>query len=316
MHLYAWKKRKFGILRTSLNHISSSSHFDSYCMNTVKERNHDAFIAGLLVAKQYRPVYFAIRAFNVEIAMIKEQIPRNSLQAGKFRFNWWREIIEGIYQGSYIPASNAHPVAQALYYYIPKYNLNRRWFERTMEARQREMINPSFQTLDDIEEYSENAYSSLNYLQLESMNINNEKLFNAASHAGVCIGIVTFLRAFTFHLSNGRLCLPTEIVEKHGLKQEIILNGPQSEQELTALKDAIHDMASQAFAHLEQSKSLFLSTNSSQALDAFLPLVPSSLYLDCLLKNQFDPILSTSDANYVTFRLPWRLLAMKYLKKF
>lgn len=122
------------------NHSTSMTptqklQFDSYCQELVKNHDRESFLSGLLLPKELRGVYFAIHAFNVEIATIRDQIPRNSTQAGRIRFQFWRDSFQNIYNSHGIDPSNNQPVVHALNYYIHKYNLTSRWFERSLEAR-------------------------------------------------------------------------------------------------------------------------------------------------------------------------------------
>lgn len=114
----------------------SIDEIDGYCFDLVKRHDYESFLSGLLVPKKYRGVYFALRAFNVEIATIKDQVPRSQFQAGRIRFQFWKDVLSQIYsdQQCVAPSIN-HPIAKALEYYIPRYNLTSRWFERSVEAR-------------------------------------------------------------------------------------------------------------------------------------------------------------------------------------
>lgn len=113
----------------------STAEFDKYCFETVKTHNYEGFLCGLLLPKEYRGAYFAVHAFNVEIAMIKDQVPRNSAQAGRIRFQFWKDAFHQICFDKKLSPSNTQPIAQALSYYIPKHNLTLRWFERALEVR-------------------------------------------------------------------------------------------------------------------------------------------------------------------------------------
>jgi UDP-N-acetylmuramate-alanine ligase len=53
--------------------------------------------------------------------------------------------------------------------------------------------------MDDLENYAEFAHSSLLYLLLEVLGINNEQIQISASHVGVSSGIVTLLRGYAHH---------------------------------------------------------------------------------------------------------------------
>jgi NADH dehydrogenase [ubiquinone] 1 alpha subcomplex assembly factor 6 len=108
---------------------------DKYCMENVKSHDYESFLGGLLFPKEYRGLYFALHAFNVEIATIRDQVPRNSTNAARIRFLFWKDVFQQIYGGSGLSPSNNQPVAQALSYYIKEHKLTSRWFERALEAR-------------------------------------------------------------------------------------------------------------------------------------------------------------------------------------
>ena len=94
--------------------------------------DYENFMIGLLQPESMRGAYFAIRAFNVEICTIHDQVPQNSPQAGRLRFQFWRDALNQIYSDK---LTTRHPVADALSFYINKHDLTLRWFERSLEAR-------------------------------------------------------------------------------------------------------------------------------------------------------------------------------------
>ena len=127
-----------GFARRCIGTSSNISGADNYCIDLVKKCDFDAYLSGLLVPQSSRAAYFAVRAFNVEIAMIKDQTHGNLL-AGRMRFQWWRDLLDEIYKGGSgvggpsMVANN--PVAQALAAHIHIHDLTARWFERSLDAR-------------------------------------------------------------------------------------------------------------------------------------------------------------------------------------
>jgi NADH dehydrogenase [ubiquinone] 1 alpha subcomplex assembly factor 6 len=87
----------------------------SYCVNLVRERDFDqGYICGLLLPKEARNSYFAMRALNVELASIKDTSamrlrlsqtdvdalptpPPPSILALQLRMQWWRNAIVAIF---------------------------------------------------------------------------------------------------------------------------------------------------------------------------------------------------------------------------
>lgn len=265
----------------------------------------DNYLAGLLVPKQYRAAYFAIRAYNVEIATIKDQMGGNAL-AGRVRFQWWRDVIEEMYSGKASPAQQQQPTALALSYYANKHGLSRRWLDRSLDARQRDASQSQPESLDDLENYAEHGHSSILYALLETMDIRDEEANFMASHVGVASGLTTLLRGFPHHTSKvcgpthtycnyisphvltrnlsllhfpppthplpphdsqRQIYIPAETMRKHALTAGQLLSAsPQRTVEVqTALQNCVFDVASQAHGHLDRARELFVEKKLPRA---------------------------------------------------
>lgn len=107
----------------------------SYCVDLVRQHDYESYLMGLLIPRPHRRSFFAIRAFNIEIAMVKDQVPNNAQHAGRLRFQYWRDALQQIEQQAQLPKYNNQPVALELCRAITKYNLPIRWFERAIESR-------------------------------------------------------------------------------------------------------------------------------------------------------------------------------------
>ena len=96
----------------------------------------------------------------------------------------------------------------------------------------------------------------------------------------------------------------------------VVIKGPKNAEELKALSSAVFDVASQSHGHLEEAKKL-LPDVPKQALYALLPAVRSAMYLETLLKYDFNPyhekLLSPEPASAVW--LQWRLLQFQMFRK-
>jgi Squalene/phytoene synthase len=107
-----------------------AKHDRMYCMNLVKERDYEnGYICGLLLPVSTQNAYFALRAFNVELASIKDSSttvrrashptkdndnnddddnpfhktvvqPPPSIFALQLRMQWWRNAIDAIYNNN------------------------------------------------------------------------------------------------------------------------------------------------------------------------------------------------------------------------
>ncbi len=79
-----------------------------HCAALVREADRDRYLATLFAPAQHRDALFALYAFNVEIARVRD-LAREPMP-GEIRLQWWREVLSGERAGE----AAAHPVAAAL----------------------------------------------------------------------------------------------------------------------------------------------------------------------------------------------------------
>jgi NADH dehydrogenase [ubiquinone] 1 alpha subcomplex assembly factor 6 len=247
-----------------------------------------------------RRAFYAIRAFNCEVAMIKDQANANAMTA-RIRFQWWTDQLEELYAHKQLDA--AHPVVSELKLAVDEFSLTKRWFERCLEARQRDIHSVQIGTMCDLEDYAEFAHSSIIYLLLEIMTVREDLADYAASHVGVCCGITTLLRGTAYHSAGGSIYIPNEVMDKFGLSSHTLLHGPADATQRKALEESVFDVASQANAHLEKARQLVSDGLPNGSIHALLPGVSSSLLLEKLREANFNPF----DSQFVEAQNPLRL---------
>jgi hypothetical protein len=104
---------------------------------------------------------------------------------------------------------------------------------------------------------------------------------------------------------------------KHNLRTSVVLNGPRTAEELTYLKNAVNDIASQAFAHISRAHELLANKNNDCRNLILMNAVPSVMFLDHLRDVDFDPIAAEQlKPSYYNLTLQVRLLKLYYISKF
>src|ERR1700721_1302405 len=94
-------------------------------VETVRRYDRDRFLATLFAPASLRPDLWALLAFNLETARVREVVSQPIL--GQIRLQWWRDAIEEIYDGK--PARR-HEVATPLAETIKRHGLSRHRFAR------------------------------------------------------------------------------------------------------------------------------------------------------------------------------------------
>ncbi|XP_053093450.1 NADH dehydrogenase (ubiquinone) complex I, assembly factor 6 isoform X2 [Pangasianodon hypophthalmus] len=203
---------------------SASQHDEKYCIDVVRLRDYEGFVSSLLLPVAARRSSLALRAFNVELAQVKDSVSQKNL--GLMRMHFWKSAVEDIYRDE----PPVQPVSAELWRAVRKHKLTRRWLLRIIDEREKDMEDRAYRNLQELEAYAENTQSSLLYLLLETLGVKDVHADHAASHIGKAQGIVTCLRATPYHSQKRRVYLPMDICMLTKLKAE----RPTNKQQLKA----------------------------------------------------------------------------------
>ncbi|KIO27028.1 hypothetical protein M407DRAFT_195197 [Tulasnella calospora MUT 4182] len=284
------------------NHSQTADSQDSnaYCRDLVRKHDYDSFLTSYFYPRRTHDAYFALRAFNVELALVREAVSQPMI--GKMRMQFWRDAVKSIQQDK----PPHHPIAVALHraskeFKLPAYHLN-----RIIDARDQDLVAPTHPTVDSVATYAESTSSTMLYLVLSMLNLSSsDTLAHAASHIGVASSFATLLRALPFHASQRRMVIPVDLTSKNGVREEeVYRSGGHAE----GISDAVFDFATVANDHLLTARQLFKESGEkvpAEAMPVFLSAVPVASFLEQLEKvnfDAFDPSLQKRD-----WKLPFRI---------
>src|SRR5215467_4094326 len=88
-----------------------------HCEALVRAADKDRFLTTLFAPAERRDALFALYAFNVEIARVREVV--REPVAGEIRLQWWSDVLGGAGRGKFA----APPVASAKRHSIARYRL-------------------------------------------------------------------------------------------------------------------------------------------------------------------------------------------------
>ena len=222
-----------------------------HCVELVQTRDSEGYLCGLLMPSTAREAYFALRAFNVEIASIKDsgmlvagrsraRTGQNtdddgfgdSTLASRLRMQWWNDAIKGIYEEYYEPDSHDpllrslvssrkhNPTLRSLGCAIKTHGLTHRFLKRIIDAREADLDISQYESLRDMARYGEDTVSNTLYLALESVGVRDEESELVASDVGVGLGILTALRSTGFRVSQGECTIPVDLAKKNGITMD------------------------------------------------------------------------------------------------
>jgi len=245
-----------------------------HCEALVRAHDKDRFLATLFAPAEQPGPLFALYAFDLEIAQIRDRA--REPMPGEIRLQWWREVLEGERSGE----AAAHPVAAALTGTIARFALPKERLIDLTEARAFDLYDDPVETFALLEAYLRRTTATI--FDLAAW-ISGAPAEHAAERAGIAYGIMTLLRSFALNASRRQLFVPVEFLER-GITPEQIFVGESS----PFLVNALGMLRTRARQHLEGLEAA-LPHVSAAALPALLPaaLVPG--YLTLMDRRDYDP---------------------------
>lgn len=232
-----------------------------HCAALVREADRDRYLATLFAPAEHRDALFALYAFNVEIARVRE-LAREPMP-GEIRLQWWREMLSGERDGE----AAAHPVAAALQAALERYGFVAAPLLELIDARSFDLYDEPMASVDDLELYAIRTQSPLFAMAAGILGQGSAPPETFTLNASAATTIGRILSDLPRHVARRQLYVPLDVLGRHGVNREDIfarqISGP--------LRAALSDMRDIARQHLEKAQAS-LQSASPQILPAFLPV--------------------------------------------
>ncbi|SVC76460.1 uncharacterized protein METZ01_LOCUS329314, partial [marine metagenome] len=238
----------------------------------------DRYMCALFTAPHQRGALFSLLLFNAEIARVREVVSERML--GQIRLQWWREAIDEIYQGG----GRRHEVVDHLAEAIRTHGLTRRYFERLIDAREKDLDDTPPENIAVLEHYAEESAAPLVLLALEVAGADADVLADVARHTGIGWALTGLMRALPHHAAEGRVMVPRDVLAATGLTVQTVCGGEAKAD----IARAVEKVANVARQHSDEAR--VLRRTLPQAVKrATLQTILSAAYLRRLAACGHDP---------------------------
>eukprot|EP00092_Neocalanus_flemingeri_P007218 GFUD01007797.1.p2 GENE.GFUD01007797.1~~GFUD01007797.1.p2 ORF type:complete len:311 (+),score=90.06 GFUD01007797.1:1561-2493(+) len=275
-----------------------------YCLELVKRTDHEHFLTNLLLPDTIRTDSFAIRALNTEVSGVRDNVSDRTI--GLVRMQFWKDTIDNLYENK-VPQ---HPVAVQLHKVINQNKPSKELLLRMIQSREQFLSDKPFDTLEQVELYGEQAFSSVYLLLLELLGNDSGHAKHAATQLGKCEGLVTILRATPYNAAKRRCYLPSDLLLEQEVSSEKVIRGGGEEQ---AVRDVVEVIAGRAQQHLDSCRFRMKYMEKDHKL-VLLPAVAVDAYLDRLSKaqcNLWDKSLHSRNS-WLPMSLYWHKFKQTY----
>jgi phytoene synthase len=265
-----------------------------HCEALVRAADKDRFLATLFAPARYRRALFALYAFNLEVAQVREHA--REPMPGELRLQWWRDVFAGAPAGE----TSGSPVASALVATVVRYRLPQALFLDLIEARAFDLYDDPMGSVAELDGYAVKTASAI--MQLAAQILYDGKdhdLDVLARHAGIGYVIAGLLSALPWHTARRQLYVPLDLLDRHGARAEDVFAGKATPQ----LRAALAELRSHAREELAVARTL-IDAAPAGLLPALLPAATARPMLDRMERR--DPFMPSPLPQWRRQWLLWR----------
>ncbi|MBT5456180.1 MAG: squalene/phytoene synthase family protein [Rhodospirillaceae bacterium] len=207
-----------------------------YCRSEVRRYDPDRYFSSLFAGEEGSRSLQALYAFNLEIAKTRETV--SEVMLGRIRLQWWREAIDGIYEGT----PRNHAVVTALAHAVETHGLERSGFERIIDGREFDLEDREPHTTTELVDYAAKTSGALTCLTLACFGATGREIEDFGRDAGIAWALTGLLLSVPFHASQERCFLPRDLMEQHEMMPRALYRG----QSIDGLKMIVAEIAETA----------------------------------------------------------------------
>ncbi|MDP2408874.1 MAG: phytoene/squalene synthase family protein [Pseudolabrys sp.] len=232
-----------------------------HCTALVREADRDRYLAALFAPAAHRNGLFALYAFNIEIARVRD-VAREPMP-GEIRLQWWREALGG----ERASEAAAHPVAAALLDTLSHYGFVSAPLLELIDAHTFDLYDEPMPSIDALELYGIRTQSPVFAMAAGILQAGTPPADLLTLDVSVAYALGHVLSRFGQHAARRQLYLPLDLLDRHGADPNTIFAG-QTSGVLEAALAELRDIARQ---HLNAAQSTFQSA-PADILPALLPV--------------------------------------------
>lgn len=235
--------------------LSASLQADADAVKNRVKASKTSFAAGMgLLPKPRREAMYALYAFCREVDDIADDLP--TLAERQQGLAMWRHRIARLFQAR----QASDPITVALLPAIAAYGLVAEDFLAVidgmdMDAGETPVFAPSLATLDL---YCDRVASAVGRASVRIFGDDSPAAMQVAHHLGRALQLTNILRDLAEDMARGRLYLPKELLERHGIASE---SAPAAILKHPALPALCREIATQAQEHYTQAHAAMARCN-------------------------------------------------------
>ena len=191
---------------------------DQYCESKAAQSGSSFYYSFRLLPPERRRAITALYAYCREVDDVVDEVHDPGVARAKLA--WWRAEIAAVYEGT-----PQHPVAQALVPVVRTYRLPREHFDAVVDGMAMDLAQQRYADFAELERYCHRVAGVVGLLSAEIFGYEEPSTARFARDLGVAFQLTNIVRDVGEDARRGRVYLPQEDLDRHGVTASAILRG-------------------------------------------------------------------------------------------
>lgn len=213
---------------------------DEYCQERASASGSSFYYSFLFLPPPRRRAITALYAYCREVDDAVDETSDSAVAAAKL--DWWQGEIDRLFAGA-----PQHPVTRALQPHVADYGITRERLLLVLEGMRMDLVQNRFLDFPALARYCHLVAGVVGEMAAGIFGITDERTYGYARRLGLALQLVNIIRDVGEDARRGRIYLPVDDMQRHGVKAADILAGRYTEG-FPALMAQQADRARGAFA--------------------------------------------------------------------
>lgn len=191
---------------------------DEYCQQTAAASGSSFYYSFLFLPSEQRRAITALYAFCRVVDDIVDEVSEASV--ARMKLNWWRSQVDLMFNGQ-----PDHPVAIALAQHIDKFNLKPEPLYAVIEGMEMDLDKFRYANWAELKDYCWRAAGVVGELSANIFGYTDKSTLQYAETLGLAFQMTNIIRDVGEDARRGRIYIPTEDMDTHGVSIDDILDG-------------------------------------------------------------------------------------------
>jgi len=195
---------------------------DQYCQERASASGSSFYYSFLFLPPPRRRAITALYAYCREVDDAVDETSDGAVAAAKL--DWWQGEIDRLFAGT-----PQHPVTRALQPHLADYGVTRERLLLVLEGMRMDLVQNRFLDFAALARYCHLVAGVVGEMAAGIFGITDERTYGYARRLGLALQLVNIIRDVGEDARRGRIYLPVDDMQRHGVKAADILAGRYTE---------------------------------------------------------------------------------------